>query len=292
MDFSQLEVLVAAVQEQGFSRAAERLRRTQPAISQAIRKLETEFGEPLFERSSKEVSLTACGQLVYEYALHLLNLRKDAEAAVQEQKDLRQGKLVIGANEYTVTYILPALTSFRSRYPHIKIEVKRSMGSRIPSLVLSREFELGVVSYRPLLKGLKIVPAAVDDTVLIVHPQHELAGREIVSVRDLGAESFIAQSVRSPYRQRAIDNFERFATPANITLELPTLEAIKYAVQNKLGIAFIPKLTAQSEIDQGDLVALKVREVQLQRRLHLVYRDGSKLSHAARAFLAVIRKKD
>ena len=111
MEFSQLEVLVAVVQEQGFSRAAERLRRTQPAISQAIRKLEAEFGESLFERSSKEVTLTASGQLLYEYALHLLNLRKDAEAAVQEQKDLRQGKLVIGANEYTVTYILPALTS-------------------------------------------------------------------------------------------------------------------------------------------------------------------------------------
>src|SRR5689334_8218117 len=98
MDFTQLEVFVAAVQEQGFSRAADRLRRTQPAISQAIRKLEDELGEPLFERSAKEITLTACGTVVYDYALHLLNLRKDAEAAVQEQKDLKQGKLVIGAN--------------------------------------------------------------------------------------------------------------------------------------------------------------------------------------------------
>ena len=292
MEFNQLEVLVSAIQDGGFSRAADRLGCTQPAISQAIHKLEAEFGELLLQRSAKEVTLTACGQIIYDYAMHLLNIRKDAESAIQEQKDLRQGKLVIGANEYTVSYLLPAITLFSHRYPHIKIEVKRSMGSRVPILVLSHEFEVGVVSYRPSLKGLKIVPSAMDDMILIVHAQHRLAKRGTVSVSDLGEESFIAQSVQSPYRERVVEQFEKCGTPLNIRLELPMLEAIKHAVQNELGIAFMPKLTAQSEINEGSLVALKVREIQFQRRLHLVYREASKLSHAARAFLAMIRKKD
>src|SRR5918994_2212849 len=149
MDINQMEVLVTVAQEQSFSRAARKLHRTQPAVSQAIRGLEGEIGEPLFDRSSKDGTLTAAGRVLHGYAQQMLNLRHNAHTAVKELRDLHRGKLTLSANEYTVMYLLPVIPVFRARHPHIMVEVKRSLASRIPSEVLGREFEIGVVSYKP-----------------------------------------------------------------------------------------------------------------------------------------------
>jgi DNA-binding transcriptional LysR family regulator len=289
MDINQLEVLIAVANERGFSRAADKLYRTQPAISQAIRRLEAEMGEPLFDRSSKDGTLTASGQILLKYAQQILNLRRDAKLAVKELKDLQRGKVTLGANEYTVMYLLPVISVYRVRHPHIKIEVKRDLASRIPSEVLKRDVEIGIVSFRPTDPALQTVPAATDELALIVAPNHPLSGKRIVSVRELGVESFIAHNVRSPYRERVVQTFEKHRTPLNISMELPTLEAIKRFVEQGMGVALVPRLAAQAEIERGQVVAIPVREMRLERKLYLIYRKGAKLSHAARAFLNVAR---
>jgi DNA-binding transcriptional LysR family regulator len=290
MDINQLEVVVAVAQEKSFSRAAETLHRTQPAVSQAIRRLEAELGEPLFDRSSKDGTLTAAGTVLFEFAQQMLNLRQHAHSALRELKDLHRGKLTLSANEYTVMYLLPLIPVFRARHPHIKIEVKRSLASRIASEVLGRETELGIVSFKPNDPTVAALPVLTDDLALIVAPEHPLAGKTTVSVRDLGAESFIAHNVPSPYRDRVISTFQKYKTPLNISMELPTLEAIKRFVERGMGVALVPRLTAQAEIARGQLAALTVREMKLERRLHLIYRKGATLSHAARAFLRMARE--
>src|SRR5690349_5686893 len=113
MELSQLEVLIAVAQEKGFSRAAARLHRTQPAVSQAVRKLEDEVGEHLFDRSSKDGTLTAAGRVLYDYAQQMLNLRREAGSILRELHDVQRGKLALAANEYTVMYLLPVLSEFR-----------------------------------------------------------------------------------------------------------------------------------------------------------------------------------
>src|ERR1700752_5525850 len=120
MDINQLEVFLGVAQEKSFSRAAKALNRTQPAVSQAIRRLEAELGEPLFDRSSKDGTLTAAGRVLLDFGEQILNLRQGAHRAIKELKDLHQGKLALSANEYTVMYLLPLLTVFRARHPHIK----------------------------------------------------------------------------------------------------------------------------------------------------------------------------
>ena len=289
MDINQLEVLIAVANERGFSRAADKLYRTQPAISQAIRRLEEEVGEPLFDRSSKDGTLTASGQVLLKYAQQIINLRRDAKLAVKELKDLQRGKVTLGANEYTVMYLLPVISVYRVRHPHIKIEVKRDLASRIPSEVLKRDVEIGIVSFRPNDPALQTLAVATDELSLIVAPGHPLAGKKIVSVRELGVESFIAHNVRSPYREKVVQTFEKHRTPLNISMELPTLEAIKRFVEQGMGVALVPRLAAQAEIERGQVVALTVREMRLERKLYLIYRKGAKLSHAARAFLNVAR---
>jgi DNA-binding transcriptional LysR family regulator len=289
MDLSQLEVLVAVAQERGFSRAAERLHRTQPAVSQAIRRLEDEIGEPLFDRSSKDGTLTDAGRVLFDYAQQMLNLRRDARSTVRELRDLHRGRVAVSANEYTVMYLLPVVAAFRTRHPHIKIEVKRSFSSRIPSEVLGREVELGLVTFRPTDPALKATVAATDELALLVAPDHPLAERDEVSVRELGVENFIAHNVRSPYREKVVQTFERYRTELNISMEMPSLEAIKRLVEQGLGVALMPRLAARAEISRGQLHALAVREMRLERKLYFISRSGAALSHATRAFVKIAR---
>src|ERR1041385_6149308 len=292
MDISQLEVFLSVAQEKSFSRAAESLHRTQPAVSQAVRRLEAGLGEPLFDRSSKDGTLTAAGKVLFDFAQQMMNLRQHAHSAIRELRDLHRGKLTLSANEYTVMGLLPLIPTFRARHPHIKIEVKRSLASRIPSEILGRDAEIGVVTFKPSDASISSMPVISDQLALIVAPEHPLAARETVSVRELGAETFIAHNVPSPYRDRVIKTFEKHRTPLNISMEMPTLESIKRLVEEGLGIALIPRLAAQIEIERGQLAGLVVREMTFERRLHLIYRKGATLSHAAKAFLRVARQPE
>ena len=167
--------------------------------------------------------------------------------------------------------------------------MKRSLASRIPGEILGRDVEMGVVSFKPSDQAIKSVAVAMDELALVVAPDHPLASKKIVSVRELGAESFIAHNVPSPYREKVVKTFEKQRTPLNISMEMPTLEAIKRLVEKGMGVALIPRVAAQTEIERRQLVGLRVREMKLERRLHLIYRKGATLSHAAKAFLRVAR---
>jgi DNA-binding transcriptional LysR family regulator len=287
MELSQLEVFLAVAREHRFSRAAEKLYRTQSAVSQTIRKLEDELGEALFDRSSREGVLTDAGQVLYEYAERLLNLRKDAHDSLVELRELQKGKLLIAANEFTSLYLLPVLSEFRRLHPMIKITVQRALGSRIPDDVLQHSAELGVLSYKPEEPRLHSVVTYLDELVLVVPPKHPLAPASEVSIRQLGAESFVAHIVSSPYREKVLQTFQKYKTPLHMGLELPTLQAIKQFVAMGNGVAFMPEISVEAELGRGELVRIPVRELRVQRKLRLIYRKEAGLSHAGRAFLKV-----
>jgi DNA-binding transcriptional LysR family regulator len=287
MELSQLEVFLAVAREHRFSRAAEKLYRTQSAVSQTIRKLEDELGEALFDRSSREGVLTDAGQVLYEYAERLLNLRKDAHDSLVELRELQKGKLLIAANEFTALYLLPVLSEFRRLHPMIKITVQRALGSRIPDDVLQHSAELGVLSYKPEEPRLHSVVTYLDELVLVVPPKHPLAAASEVSIRQLGAESFVAHIVSSPYREKVLQTFQKYKTPLHMGLELPTLQAIKQFVAMGNGVAFMPEISVEAELTRGELVRIPVRELRVQRKLRLIYRKEAGLSHAGRAFLKV-----
>src|SRR5258705_7763606 len=192
MDLSQLEVFVAVAREGRFSRAAEKLFRTQSAVSQTVRKLELEIGEPLFDRSSRDGNLTDAGRVLQEYAEKLLNLRQDAKEALVELRELQKGKLVMAANEFTALYLLPVLAEFRRLHPMIRIVVRRSLGSHIPDDVLKRNVEMGVLSYDPQEPQLASAVVLLGVLGVIDPPGTPPAGSAEVSIRQLGAESFVA----------------------------------------------------------------------------------------------------
>ena len=287
MDLGQLEVFLTVAREGRFSRAAEKLFRTQSAVSQTIHKLEEELGEPLLDRSSRDGLLTDAGRVLQEYAERLLNLRSDAQEALVELRELHKGKLAIAANEFTALYLLPVLGEFRRLHPMIKIVVQRALGSHIPDDVLRHNSELGVLTYDPQEPQLCSTVVYLDELIFVVPPTHPLARAQQVSIRQLGAESFVAHIVSSPYREKVIQAFKRHKTPLHMDIELPTLQAIKRFVAMGNGVALLPEISVENELARGELVRIAVRELRLHRKLRLVYRKSASLSHAARAFLKV-----
>ena len=286
----QLETFLAVAEERSFSRAAARLHRTQPAVSQVIAKLESELGETLLERSSRDGTLTDAGEVLREYAQKMLNLRSDAAAALVDLRLLHTGKLSLAANEYTCLYLLPVLDAFRKEMPGVKIAVQRSLASRIADEVLSHSVEIGVVSFRPDDPQVRSIVVYRDDLVCVVGKKHALAGAEKVSIQRLGREFFVAHNVSSPLRQKVVQEFKRHKTPLNMEVELPSLEAIKRFVERGNGVALVPGLTVENDLAAGTLVRVAVPELRVERKLRLVYRRQAALSHAARAFLRVVEQ--
>lgn len=285
MDLFALETFLAVAEERSFSRAASRLHRTQPAVSQAVGKLEGELGEALFDRASRDTSLTDAGEVLREYAQKLLNLRVEATHALGELRSLHRGSLNLAANEYTCLCLLPVLDHFRRTHPMIKISVQRSLGSRIADEVLMHSVEFGVLSFKPEDRALRSIVVFRDELAFVVNPQHALADKRSVSIRDLGDETFVAHNVPSPQRAKVLDAFRRHRTVLRIGVELPSLEAVRRFVELGNGVALVPALTVERELKSGVLVRVLVKELQMERKLRLVHRREANLSHAALAFL-------
>ena len=287
MDFFQLETFLAVVESGSFSGAAKIVHRTQPAVSQVIRKLEEEVGEPLLDRSSRDGRLTDAGRVLQEYAQKMLNLRREARASLKELGQFQRGTLTIAANEFTSLYLLRVLEEYRRFSPMIKVTVQRALASAIASQIADHTVELGVLSFRPENSALQSIVVFSDELVLVVPPAHPLAGARSVSIRQLGAESFVAHNVVSPYRLKVLEAFKRHKTPLNMDVEMPTIEAIKRFVAAGNGVALVPHISVEPELGRAELVSIPVRELKLERKLRIVYRKGGQLSHAAKAFLKV-----
>jgi DNA-binding transcriptional LysR family regulator len=286
MDLHGLEVFRAIATEKSFSRAARRLARTQPAISLALKRLEGELGEILIDRAGKDLRLTDPGNLVLDFARRFENLRQELLTALSERRDNASGRLTIGANESTTLYLLPHLARYRRRYPRVRVQVRRSLSSRIPAELIDGDLELGVISYAPDDERLTARVIYRDHLAFVVSPQHRLSKRKQVSIADLGMEIFIAHNVVSPYRDVVEKAFEQMRVPLNRDVEMPTVETIRKLVQQNEGVAFLPRMCVEEELAAGALREVKVKELQVERKIHLVYPSHRTLSHAAQAFLA------
>ncbi|HKE26680.1 MAG TPA: LysR substrate-binding domain-containing protein [Bryobacteraceae bacterium] len=288
MEHYLLQVFLTVATEGSFSRAAEKLLRTQPAVSLALQRLEQELGEKLIDRSGKELILTDAGNTVLEYARRFQSLQQEMDNSLAELRDNSAGRLTIGANESTTLYLLRHIERYRELYPKIKVQVRRSLSSKIPGELLDGNLELGVISYDPGDERLKSKVIYADALAFVVSPKHPLAKRKAVSIGELGSEHFIAHNVLSPYREVVLRQFQGHKVPLRMEVEMPTIESIRKLVQSNLGVAFLPRMCVEQEIEQKLLAEVRVKEMHVERKIRLVYPTRRALSHAARAFLEVV----
>jgi DNA-binding transcriptional LysR family regulator len=290
MTFEDLRVFSIVAAERSFSKAAKKLRRTQPAVSQAIRRLERSSGERLVDRSSRDGTLTDAGQLLLEYANRLLRLADEASDAVSELRDVKKGRVLIGANEGAVHAVLPVIDTFHRAHPGILVDVRRVAARQTPQEVLLRTLDFGVLTFAPAEKDLQSLVLGSDELVLLVPPAHPLAGQREITMEEMGRQTVIAHNDPSPAREQVLRMYEQRHAPLNIRMSLPSLDGIKRAVEMGLGVALLPRRCAQGEIARGQLVEVHVPDLRSPREIRFVYRRGGDLSHAARAFLDVARK--
>ncbi len=290
MELYPLKVFLTVATERSFSRAGEKLLRTQPAISIAIQRLESDLKEKLIDRAGRELLLTDAGRVVLEYARRFQNLESDMENSLRELKDNYAGRLSIGANESMSLYLIQHIEKYRRVFPKVKIQVRRSESSKIPSQLLDGQLELGVISYDPNDDHLLSEVIYTDRLALIVSPQHRFANRPEVSINELDMETFIAHNVLSPYREAVLREFQRHKVPLNMDVEMPTVETIRRLVQDNEGVSFLPRMCVEQELKKDMLREIRVKELNLERKIRLVYPARRGLSHAAKAFLEVVKR--
>jgi DNA-binding transcriptional LysR family regulator len=291
VDLGELQVFLMVAKEGSFSRAAERLFRTQPAVSLAIRKLEDSLGQPLFIRGARPVRLTDAGTLLREYAERLINLRDEVKKGLTELEGLKRGELSLGVNESSIHALLPALAKFREMHSGIQVRVHRMFSRDIPHEVLNYRLDLGAISYVPRDPQLQATEILKDELTLVAPPKHALARKREVDIADLGKEDFIAHIVESPFRRRVIELFARHHTALNMPIEMPSIESIKRFVQMGMGVAIVPRMCVQWEIERGWMKEVKIRQLSIPRHVYLVSRRGARLPHAAAEFVRILQSE-
>jgi DNA-binding transcriptional LysR family regulator len=290
MTLEDLRVFATVAAERSFSRAARKLRRTQPAVSQAIRRLEDDAGERLIDRSLRDGTLTAAGEVLLEYANRLLRLADEAAHAVADLRSVKRGRVLIGANEGGVHAVLPLMATFHQKHPEVLVEIRRLPARQMAQEILLRTVDFGVLTFNPPDRELQSLQLGNDELVLLVRPDHPLASRRQISMEEMGRQAVIAHNDPSPARERVLKLYEKRQAPLNIRLSLPSLDGIKRAIDMGLGVALLPRRCAQGEIAQGKLIEIRVPELRSPRQMRLVYRRDGDRSHASQALLDVARQ--
>ena len=291
MDLLQLEHFLAVVDEGSFTRAAERVFRTQPAVSTSIKKLEEEIGCPLFVRDTMDLSLTCEGKALVESARRMLKLRDDTLGEIRKIRNLSSGSLSIAAHESAAVYLLPkTLREYFKSYPDIRVGIQRRRLEDIPGSVLDREVDIGFVKERPVAHGLSSVLVHMDTMVLIASPRHPLARRKPVTMADLSGEPFILHHHCATTERMILRMFETQNIRCNIAAELWSFENIKEFVMNDVGLAIIPGICAMHELRAGTLARLQLHDWNLERETFMIFRNQGYLSESSRQFIRMMKQ--
>lgn len=293
MDLLQLEHFLAVVEERSFTRAAERVCRTQPAVSQNVKKLEDSLGVALFARDMPDLALTEAGRILAEHARKMLRLRDDAMRRMAELQSLTSGSLSIAAHESAALYLLPGpMRDYFQRFPDIKVAVHRSRPEDIPRQVMDREMDIGFVKDPPPFRELQFTEIHLDEMILIASPLHRLARRRRVDVTDLSREPFVVHHLCSTTEQMILQLFESHGSACRIVAELWSFENIKHFVQQDLGLAVVPRITVTRELATGVLTMVPVDGLDMPRRTLMICRAHGYMSDSAQRFVAIAREFD
>lgn len=290
MEFYQLEVFIAVAEEGSFSRAAERVFRTQSAVSQAVKKLEDELGLLLLDRETATLVPTEAGQAVLDYARRTIAMRDQCLQLTDSLKRARTGKVTIAAFESAALYILPEpLRAFHERFPDIEIEVLRRPDETIPHQVLERSADIGFVTSESPFHDLCSFKLFDDPLILIVPPGHRLAGRRDAMVEHLANEHFFVHHVRTQTTQKVIGLFEEHRTDLRIAARLWSYENVKEFVKGGAGVAIVPAISARTELRERTLVEVPLAGLDSYRTIRVIHSKEQYLPAAARELLGVIK---
>jgi DNA-binding transcriptional LysR family regulator len=291
MDFDQLVTFVEVAKLGSFSRAGQKLFRSQPAVSAQIRQLEQEYGQKLLDRSGKSVQLTSAGATFFDYAGRLIALRNESLHAVADQASHPRGVLAVGANEATCLYVLPdVFAEYHRLCPAVQISIYRNFSHRVLQKVEDGSIDAGIVTLPVKSPSLKVLPIFRDRMMLMVSAKSPLAKRKSVQTADIVNEPLIFP--KTGFTRQMLDKlFRPYRSRLHISMELASVGMIKRFVGAGLGVSLISASFAQDEVRTGKVKLISIADVNLWRELGLVYRRDRSLSLAVNAFVTLIRQR-
>jgi DNA-binding transcriptional LysR family regulator len=291
MDVRDLQIFLSVAKHLNYTRAAKEVNLSQPSVSVRMRELERDLGSKLFEQLGKKISLTEAGQLLVPYATRIITAMSDARHAIDELQGLERGLLRIGASTTPGMYLIPrTLAHFKQRYPKIDVHLAVKDTRQIEDGVIRNEFDFGFVGGHLAGDEVDVLPWMTDHLVLVVPSNHLLARKKSVKVEDLRKERFILREPGSATRAAVVDHLQKADLEVETVMEMENPESVKKAVQSGLGIAFISKFAVEAELKAKTLVAVGVRDLDINRELKIVYRKDKHLGRAAQAFIEMARK--
>lgn len=290
MTLRQLEVFLAVARARSFRRAAERIALSQSALSQQVKELERELGASVFDRLGRTVALTEAGRLLEEHAQRLFATLQGARDAIGELRGLDRGSLVLGASSTPGIYLLPWLLGrFKRRYPRIDVALRIGNTREIEERVRTTDVDLGIVGGH--LAGFKetcVEASLTDRLVLIVPSTHRWARKRTILPAELRDECLLQREEGSATRRVTEAMLERAGIAVRTCLELGHTEAIKQGVRAGLGVAFVSRYAVRNEVAQGQLRALELKGLAIQRHFHVIRHEAKSLAPPARAFLGFL----
>ena len=290
--FHQLRIFRAVARLGSFSRAAEELSISQPAVSIQVRQLEKAVGSPLLHRTRSGPQLTDIGRTVFGYANRIFSLAREMDETLHDIQGLRGGQITIGCSTTPGEYILPwVIGQFRERYPDIEVSLSISNTQATLDRISSREIDLGMVGAPVSLEGLASFPYVDDEIVIVASPGHPLAGKQTVSLAELADQPFIFREPGSATRRTAETCISGHGLSVKVEMELGSNEAIKRAVAAGLGLGAVSKFGAAPDIAGGFITALPVEGWECRRPLTVVHRREKQLPPAQRVFVRFLREE-
>jgi len=291
MDFDVFTTFLEVAKQGNFSRAGQKVFRSQSAVSAQIHQLEEEYGEKLLDRAGKSVHLTPAGKVLLDYARRMLSLRDESLRAVADQNVTPRGILAIGVNEATCLYVLPEVFAEYSRlYPAVQINIYRNFSRKIVERIESGALDVGVVTLPVRSPSLKIHPIFRDRLMVMVSPRHLLAKHPAVTVEEVAQHPLIFP--KTGYTRQLLDKlFRPYREQLRVTMELPSVGMIKNFVAAGLGATLISASFAQNEARAGQVALIPLKGAELWRELGLIYRKDRSLPRAALAFVALVRQR-
>lgn len=260
----RLQVFHTVARLLSFTKAAESLHMTQPAVTFQVRQLEEYFNTRLFDRTHNRISLTEAGERVYEYADRIFTLYGEMENAVRDLTGEVSGVLLLGASTTIAEYMLPALLGdFKAKYPEVNIRLQVANTDAIVHMVENNTIDLGVVEAPVHNKNLAMETCRMDKMVLVVPSGHELAKEKKVPITRLTHFPYVCREEGSGTREVMLEHLVAAGgDPAdlNIVMELGSPEAVKGAIEAGMGISILSRSTIEKELQLGSLVALDFEE--------------------------------
>lgn len=287
----QLQCFAAVARNRSYTRAAEELHLTQPAVSMQIRQLEQQAGLPLTEQLGKQVHLTEAGEEVYNYSKNILLQVEEMDDVLNSMKGLAGGQLRIAAIA-SANYFVPRLIgTFHQRFPNVAVSMDVTNQTSVLRQVIDNEVDMAIMGQPPDDAQLQAMPFMDNPLIVVAPPEHRLAKRKRMQLNELEKEVFLTREPGSGTRGAMHRFFKEHKLKLNAGMEMGSLHAIKQSVIAGLGLGLLPRGAVEVELALGRLVELKFRELPIPRHWYVVMHKGKRLSAAAEAFRELLTEE-